>query len=59
MDPEAALLTLRELVTEIQDNREQAVADPEWVLAQFAEQFDALDNWLKNGGFLPADWKKK
>jgi hypothetical protein len=58
MDPDAALEKLRELVTEINENREQAIADPEWLLIEFAESFEALDNWLVSGGFLPADWKK-
>jgi hypothetical protein len=58
MDPDAALETLRELVTEINENREQAIADPDWILTEFAESFEAIDNWLVSGGFLPADWKK-
>ena len=44
MDPDAALAKLRELVTEINENREQAVSDPEWILTEFAEHFEALDN---------------
>lgn len=24
---------------------------------EFGEQFEALDEWLSKGGFLPADWQ--
>lgn len=25
---------------------------------QLAEAFDALDSWLRNGGFLPEQWQR-
>jgi len=33
--------------------------DPAIIAANFAEWFEALDDWLTNGGFLPQSWKPK
>jgi hypothetical protein len=59
MDPDAALAELREFVAEVKEQRDYSVGELENLLSYFAEHFEALDNWLTNGGFLPADWKKK
>jgi hypothetical protein len=59
MDPDAALAELREFVAEVKEQREYSVGELETFLSSFAKHFEALDNWLKRGGFLPADWKKK
>lgn len=56
MDPNATLEALRELV------RQWHEADdlPEDFDATRAlELFDALDTWLKRGGFLPTSWERK
>jgi len=50
MDPNAALKEIREILvysstTDMSD------------LQRAAEVFEALDNWLCRGGFLPDDWK--
>jgi hypothetical protein len=47
MDPNEALKQLRHYVNHLltPDNQERA-----------CEAFNALDQWLSNGGFLPADW---
>lgn len=51
MDPEAALSKLREMVGDINaDNHHSSTT------RRLAERFEALDEWLSNGGFLPAAW---
>lgn len=53
MDPEEALALLREWAgkgDEDGDGREWLEAGP--------EVFRALDGWLSQGGFLPADWAR-
>lgn len=50
MDPTANLYELREIL-----NAPGALdAD---AVARVRELFDALDNWIGRGGFLPDDWK--
>ena len=46
-------------MAEVKEQREYSVGELEIFLSYFAEHFEALDTWLKNGGFPPADWKKK
>jgi cell division GTPase FtsZ len=64
MDPEEALRQLRELsnkVIVISNEPDLNEGDFETVFTtavEMAEQFQALDNWISNGGFLPKDWKK-
>jgi hypothetical protein len=53
MDPNTALLTLREAVRDYFANGRDAV-----MLDDLAEHFDALDGWLSHGGFLPAAWNR-
>lgn len=57
MDPNEALVKLRAMV-----HAERAI-DSQWTpeyanqrCALWAEQFDAVDEWLSKGGFLPSDW---
>ena len=59
MDPNATLAEARALAAAItagslttQDN---AVENAE----RMAELFDALDQWLSKGGFLPRAWERK
>lgn len=53
MDPDATLTELRELYNDLQDGRLLA---PDGERA--VELFDALDNWLMDGGFLPRAWRR-
>jgi len=46
MDPNVALANLRELC-----------AEPEEHPNEIAEQFEALDTWLSQGGFRPTAWE--
>lgn len=45
MDPDAALIELRDRVNCTFD------------LAMLQDAFNALDEWLCDGGFLPKDWE--
>lgn len=45
MDPDQALKDLREMIRDTED-------------LDLIEQFEALDDWLAKGGFLPADWQR-
>lgn len=52
MDPNEALKELRMLMAHIRtDPEEEPLAEDE-----AADLFDALDDWLSRGGFLPNDW---
>lgn len=50
MDPNETLRRLRELA-----ERELNAPDPD--NADWAEWFQALDEWISRGGFLPDAWK--
>lgn len=53
MDPNATLDEMRRIVAHQDgDNEEEGDA------ARMAELFEALDGWITNGGFLPADWRR-
>jgi hypothetical protein len=53
MDPNETLMQLRAWAAGVlespQGDREHDAA----------ELFDALDNWIAKGGFLPTDWRAK
>ncbi len=51
MDPERALLDLRELCSDLL-NETTAPGTAERV----AELFQGLDGWITGGGFLPRSW---
>jgi hypothetical protein len=53
MDPNTALTELREQVRATLDNADASTS--EWLLS-ICESFDALDEWMSKGGFLPAPW---
>lgn len=57
MDPNAALEQLREAIADAA-NPDQ-YTDREVAIEQIAEFFEALDNWLTNGGFLPGAWGQR
>jgi hypothetical protein len=70
MDPNEALKLMRELAKKIlaianEPNCDEPSYDDLVSSAQefstaieMAEQFEALDEWIKSGGFLPEDWKQ-
>ena len=51
MDPNETLRELRRLVTRLSD---QYAGDDSAAAQAMAEKFDALDEWLSRGGFLPS-----
>ena len=52
MDPDAALDQLRALAARVQADQRLSHSD----VVAAAEAFSALDNWLREGGFLPSAW---
>lgn len=59
MDPNAALAEIRELrrrAVRLQDAGRYGVPHSR-LLADLAQRFDALDEWLCNSGFAPEDWR--
>jgi hypothetical protein len=56
MDPNETLrllrLTLKQMKADTDPAIRQAHAD------EAAEHFNALDNWMSSGGFLPEAWKR-
>ena len=70
MDPEKALQALREAVRDMKYREDAASNDPGHramrartfdhmdPILEFIKHFEALDEWLQKGGFLPADWNK-
>lgn len=48
MDPNATLRRLRELC---------ALDNCHLFAVEIADLFEALDEWISKGGFLPEDWK--
>lgn len=53
MDPNIALKNAREAVESLSKNGFKPGNTNKLLMA-----FMALDEWLKNGGFLPTDWNK-
>ena len=53
MDPNIALDKLRELARTLLDGDETS-----HTATDMAEQFEALDQRLSNGGFLPSEWQR-
>lgn len=55
MDPDELLVALRDCAQDLINGTD------EYTFAEtantMAEQFDALDTWLTNGGFLPGSWQ--
>lgn len=56
MDPNETLKQLRELLG--RDNTPRSVTAKLCTLADAEELFQALDEWLSKGGFLPEEWKR-
>lgn len=55
MDPNAALERLRELAKAAFEG--DGPPDAQHAI-EFAEQFQALDEWIVKSGFLPSDWRR-
>lgn len=56
MDPNATLAQMRATSEAILS--EECTQEHRAILAaDLAEQTQALDNWIKDGGFLPAAWQ--
>lgn len=52
MDPDATLARVRELIARLAARPDRSGNDDELAL-----RFQALDEWLTGGGFLPRDWR--
>ena len=65
MDPTANLVELRELIAEYRAREEKAnreLVAPQHQAEDFdriMELFEALDEWIMKGGFLPEDWARE
>lgn len=58
MDPDAALTNARSALAAIragEDSQGELMTD---ALDDLADAFEALDQWLTKGGFLPRAWRK-
>lgn len=55
MDPSANLAEMRRIVARVNEGDS---TDHSADLVRLAELFDALDNWIAGGGFLPTAWAK-
>lgn len=68
MDPDANLKEQRELIESIREAMTDASNEDGDVgpldsstiddIDRLLDLTEALDNWIKNGGFLPADWRR-
>lgn len=54
MDPNTTLQALR-VAVKLMDDAPNQFAEAT-IGRQIAEHFESLDRWIRNGGFLPADW---
>lgn len=59
MDPNAALNNIREAVGELRQQDDDGVLDGTSQVGFLLESFEALDEWLTKGGFLPEAWREK
>lgn len=62
MDPDEVLRLLREDVEKLKASLRTGDST-RYVIGEAADgfivKFEALDGWIKNGGFLPKDWQLK
>ncbi len=56
MDPNAALQRLREILSLANTDDPPGSIDMEQMLTEAGELFRGLDEWIGDGGVLPADW---
>jgi hypothetical protein len=57
VDPDEALQQLRTAIRDYRDATSIAAADD--AAGRLAEHVEALDGWLRGGGFLPAEWSRR
>jgi hypothetical protein len=58
MDPNECLREIREFVSIIEKRDKEGDFELIGLSAvELADKVAALDNWIKRGGFLPADWQ--
>ena len=61
MDPNQTLKNLRSLVeavnADLDDSRNLAATDLVCCAHELAQYFEALDQWITSGGFLPQAWE--
>lgn len=57
MDPNTALAQLRQASEWMERYTDEAVDKA--LIDDIMLSFEALDDWLSRGGFLPDDWKRK
>lgn len=57
MDPNETLGELRKLTEFILEDSEEPFKDLTEEAENMATLFDALDGWLRSGGFIPTAWK--
>lgn len=55
MDPNEALRQLRLTIKQMRVDTDPAIRQAH--ADEIAEYFEALDEWLTRGGFLPEDWQ--
>ncbi len=56
MDPNVTLLELRRKMTVLKEGN-ISTKDKDRLLDALVEEFEALDEWISRGGFLPTDWR--
>lgn len=56
MDPEETLRNAREAAAALMDDEPMSYEAQAAAGVELARAFSALDEWLKKGGFPPADW---
>lgn len=57
MDPNETLCKLREALTDFDGDAAWFIDNASSILDKL-EAIEALDEWLTNGGYLPADWDR-
>lgn len=55
MDPNGALQRIRAIVSDWEDPEGSGL--DAWDMERALELFSGLDQWLTNGGYLPAEWQ--
>lgn len=58
LDPDECLRQLRQYISVMRHCAEEGEPLDADDAVLVAEKFEALDGWLKSGGFLPKDWTK-
>jgi hypothetical protein len=58
VDPNEALKRLREIVVAFRDSDGEIDLDVVGNIEDMVDYFEALDEWIMKGGFLPRDWSK-